>query len=326
MPTLIGASNLTGERFTFFERAMVPMSANIKEGHVLVHSTNSGQLDNLAVDLPNGPGVLAGGRAFAGISASAISTDITVDNQVTVQKLGIAKCLLKSSTACTAGTDCGYDPADGGLVVPVTPANQGTVVTIGRFSQSKPSNASPQMVGVELHANGATGDRTLGASITTSTPITNTVTETAFSTVIPIPANQISAAGQLLRIRAKGLVTSGNASETLQLKCRLDSAAGVLLGQTPAVNVTDAGGDVAELDLVVTVRSVGVGGTMTAAGIGGISPGQAVATGGNVQMTGTAGTVAINTTIAHNLVITATWSGASTSNIVQLEDLTVLIS
>ena len=77
--------------------------------------------------------------------------------------------------------------------------------------------------------------------------------------------------------------------------------------------------------MVATLRTVGASGTMVADGIGGISPGQAVATGGNVQITGTAGTIAIDTRVAHNLVITATWSAASASDSCVLEDFVATI-
>lgn len=316
---MTGASNLTGERITLFDRALVPASNNIKEGYVVVHASAT---DNQVVDVPSAAAALLGGRAFAGISATQGTINILQDNRVTVAKGGIAKAALKAATACVAGAVAGYNPADGGPVQPVTPANAAVLVPIGRFTQSKASSGAEQFVGLELYAHSADGaERLLSAATASSTAITNTATETAFSVSIPIPANRLLAVGAVLKIRAKARVTVGNANDTLQLKCRLDSAAGVVLGQTPAVDVTNAGGDLAVLDLAATLRTTGASGTLVCDGFGGISPGQAVATGGNVQTTGTAGTVAIDTTVAHTLVITATWSAASASNSVVLEDL-----
>ena len=329
MPSLIGAVNLSGERFPLFDRGMIPQSAGIPQGYVVV-STNippavGGQADSLAVDLPNAANALSGGRLFQGINQSAGVTTST-DNQLDVAQYGVAKAALKANVACVAGQECGYDPADGGPVQPVTATNQGVLVVIGRFTQSRAASASIQLVGVLLHAEGIGGDRLLGAIVASSTAISNTASETAFDQSVAIPAGRIQGVGTVLKVRAKVRVTSGNASDTLQLKVRLDTTAGVLLGQTPAVNVTDAGGDLGVLDLVATIRAVGASGTMVVDGIAGISPGQAVATGGNVQTTGTAGTIAIDTTAAHNVVVTATWSGASTSNSCVLEDLVVFIS
>lgn len=329
MPSLIGAVNLSGERLPLFDRALVPQSAGIPQGYVLVATNVSpgvlGQSDSLACDLPNAANALMGGRLFLGLNQSAGTTTST-DNQIDAAQYGVGKAALKIGSACIAGQECGYAPADGGVVQPVTPANAGSLVVIGRFTQSRAASGSIQYVGVLLHAEGAgAGEQLLGAIVASSTAITNTASETAFDQVIPIPAGRIQTAGTVIKLRAKVRQTSGNASDTLQLKARLDTTAGVLLGQTPAVNVTDAGGDLGVLDLVVTLRTVGASGTMVADGIGGISPGQAVATGGNVQATGTAGTVAIDTTVAHNLVVTATWSAASASDSCVLEDFVATI-
>lgn len=319
-----GANNLSGERITLFTRAMVPNSSSITEGLVVVHCNSSG--DNLLVDVPSAAAALLGGRAFAGINASAGTVNTTYDNQITVQKGGIAKAVLKANTACTGGGEAGYDPADGGVVQPVTPANAAKLVVIGRFTQTKTSSSSVQFVGVELYCHGAAfGEQLLGAITTTSSAVTNTSTETAFDQSVSIPAGRIQVVGTVLKIRAKVRQTGGNANDTLRLKCRLDTITGVTLGQTPAVDVTNAGGDLGVLDLVVTLRAVGASGTMMVDGFGGISPGQAVATGGNVQTTGTAGTIAIDTTAGHTIVITATWSAADAANSCVLEDLVVTI-
>lgn len=317
----VGANNASGERIRLFERGMVPQSNSIKEGYALVHTSG----DNLAVDVPSAAAALAGGRAFAGISAAQGTVNVTYDNQVTVQKAGIAKCALKASTACTAGTEAGYDPADGGPVQPVTPMNAGVLVVIGRFTQTKASSASEQFVGVELYAHGAAAsERILGAITTASSAITNTNTETAFNRTVAVPAGRLNAIGTFVRIHATARVLSGNANDTLQINCRWDSAAGDVIGGTPAVDVTNAAGDRAVLDLVVFIRTTGATGSLTSSGIGGISPGQAVATGGNVQTTGNI-LSSFDLTAAHTIVCSALWSAASAGNSVVLEELTVTI-
>jgi hypothetical protein len=319
----IGASNASGERLGLFQRAMVPQSNNITEGCVVVHVLVSG--DNLAVDIPTAAAAFLGGRAFAGIVTNQGTVNTVYDNQVTVQKAGIAKCILKANTACTAGQEAGYSPADPGTVQPITPASAGVLVSIGRFTQTKTSSASAQFVGVELHVEGASaGEQVLAAIVASSTAITDTASETAFNLSAALPANRILAPGTVLWIRAKARITAATGNETMVFKARLDSTTGVIFGATPAVDVTNAGGDLAVLDLVATVRSVGAGGTLVCNGFGGISPGQGVATGGNVQTTGTAGTIAIDTTVAHTLVITLLSSGAGPFSAV-LEDLVVTI-
>lgn len=310
-----GSNNSSGERLVLTPaRAMLPLSNNITEGCVLVHCASSG--DNLAVDVPNAATAFLGGRAFAGINASAGTVDITRDNQVTVWKAGaIAKAQLKANTACTAGQECGYDPADGGTVQPVLPGNAANLVVIGRFSQSKSSSASVQMVGVELHANGSgSGEQVLGASLAAGTTLTNTTTETALSAGIPIPANRITAAGTVVRVRARVRIPGTHTTDTLRIRARLDSAAGTLLGASSAVDV--ANGDMGLIDLTLTVRSVGASGTLSSAGIATIASTSVV--------TGSA-TFAFDTTVAHPIVITGEWSVADSGNQAYLDDFVVSI-
>ena len=222
----IGASQLTGERMPLFSRALIPQSSGIFEGAVVSYCAVTG--DDHGVDLPNAATVLLGGRAYAGISAAHGPTVLPQDNSITVQKAGIAKCQLLANTACTAGAECCYDPADAGYVKQLTPANAGVVVVIGRFTQSKASNASAQMVGVELYAHGsAGGERLLGAIVATVGPVGNSTTETAYAVSIPIPAGRIQTVGTVLKIRAKARATSTHSTDTLKLTCRLDTAADV---------------------------------------------------------------------------------------------------
>ncbi len=309
----IGSSQSTGERLECFERGLVPKSSTIKEGYVVVHASTT---DDKVVDLPNAAGVLLGGRAYAGVSAAAGTTDNTKDNQITVQRLGVAKCALKASTACTAGDYAAYDPVDGGPVVPYTSPSQ---VVIGKFTQTKLSSASEQFVGVFLQEGlGAGTNRVtppLGIITSPSATLTNTTVETVM-TAFTIPA-AFTSAGTILRLRAKCAISSGNSTDTLTLRVRLDTVAGTILAASPAVNVTDAGGDIGIIDLTLIVGAAG--NVISTVGTAGISPGQAVATGGNVQTVGSAGYVAFNPALSHQILVTGQWSAASASDIMLLE-------
>lgn len=319
--TAVGASNLSGERISFFERGMLPKSSGIAEGYVVVHTSDSG--DNLIVDLPTAATALLGGRAFAGISASANTTTVSSntlpsDNQISVQMAGVAKCQLKANTACVRGSWAAYDPADGGLIVPWTSASQ---VPIGTFTQSKSSSASAQMVGVWLQKTCGIGEILLGAIISSSTAVTDTTSETAFDQAVTVPANLLSA-GAVLRIRGKVRVTSGNGTDTLTLRLRIGGLTGVLLATAPAFDVTNGGGDLGVLDSVVTVREIGASGSITAASGAGLGvPGTAT-----WRVDGTVGAQSIDTTAAKDVVVTAQWSAASASNSCLLEDLTVSLA
>lgn len=310
-----GASNLSGERIPFFERAYVPKASGIAEGMVVVATTDVG--DNLIVDLPNSASALNGGRNFVGISAAQGTTTVSAntlpsDQNIMVQKAGVAKGLLKANTACEKYSPAGYDPTDGGYIVPHV---GGKTIQIGRFTQSKSSSASPQFVGVWLDEGGALGEVLIGAITATSTAVTNVNSETAFDKTVSIPANLLSA-GAVLKIFAKVNVTSGNSTDTLQLKLKIGSQ---VLCTTPAVDVTNGGGDLGVLSSMVTIRSIGSSGVATAGGSSGLGvPGTAT-----LRVDGVAGTFTLDTTAAQSVSVTATWSAASTSDICALEELVV---
>lgn len=310
-----GASNLAGERIPFFERAYVPRASGIQEGMVVVATSDSG--DNLIVDLPTSAAALNGGRNYVGISAAQGSTTVSAntlpsDQQIMVQKAGVAKALLKANTACERYSLAGYDPTDGGYVVPHV---SGKTIQIGRFTQTKSSSTSAQFVGVWLDEGGALGELLIGAITATSGNVTNTTTETAFDKTVSIPGNLLSA-GAVLKIFAKVNVTSGNSTDTLQLKLKFGSQ---VIATTPAVDVTNGGGDLGVLQAVVTIRSIGSSGVATAGGSSGLGvPGTAT-----LRVDGVAGTFTLDTTAAITVSVTATWSAASSSDICALEGLVV---
>lgn len=312
---MIGASNLAGERIPFFERAYVPKSSGIFEGAVVVATTTSG--DNLEVDLPNSASALNGGRNYVGINASQGSTIVSPttlpnDTQITVQKAGVAKCALKANTACEKYSPAGYSPADGGYIVPHV---SGKTIQIGRFTQSKSSSSASQMVGVWLDEGGSLGEQLVGAIVASSTVITNTAVETAFDQKVTIPAGLLSV-GAVLRIFAKARVASGNSTDTLTLKLKIGSQ---VLVTSAAVDVTDGGGDLGVLFAEVTIRTLGASGSAVAGGYSGLGvPGTAT-----LRVGGVAAAFTLNTTTDLDVTATATWSVASTSNQVLLENLDV---
>lgn len=308
--TAVGASNLSGERITFFERGMLPKSSGIFEGAAVVHTSDSG--DNLIVDLPTAATALLGGRAFAGISASANTTVVSSnslpnDNQIDVQMAGIAKCALKASTACVRGSWAAYDPADGGYIVPWTSASQ---VPIGTFTQSKASSGSAQMVGVWLQRTGGLAELLLGNIVASSAALSANA-ETAFNKSVSIPANWLQA-GDALRIRAKVRATVGASGDTLVCRVRLNTTAGVLFASSTSIDPAADG--LITFDLEAAIRTAGASGTVEVQGISVAST--------SALATGTAGTVAIDTTAANSIVVTADWS-ADTTDAAVLEHLSV---
>ncbi len=306
-----GASQLSAKRIRLLEIAHTPQSSGLAEGLVACFVTTANDIDDLAVDIPTSASALDSGRAFAGIVMDYSSAVVAQDSSVLLQLAGVAKCKLKANSTVSRGQGIGYDPADGGTVQPITAANAGKLVRIGTSRQSKVSNASIIMLSVLL--DGRDSDmsaRNLSVITAASSTITNTTTETAFSTTFSIPANRLRV-GSVLRLRARASVSSGNSTDTLTLRARLTNAAGALLGEGPAVDVTNGGGDVGDIDLEMIVRTLGGGGTMMTNGKIGLLTA--------VKSTGSEGAVTIDTTAANVLVITAQWSVASASNIVAMD-------
>lgn len=304
-----GTNNTEGDRVAnVFNRAGYLARSAFTEGQVAV-SWNGASADNFDVCLPNNADAHNGGRNFLGIWMNSGTATADTDRGP-LQKLAIAKCVLKANTACTKGSIAAYDPADGGSVVPWTSAKQ---VPIGRFSQTKSSSSAVQFVGVELMPGvGQNADTLLGAVITNSAAVANTATETAFDQSVTIPAGLLSI-GSVIRIKAKVAATATHTTDTLQILCHLNTTAGVTLATSSAVDVAD--NDLATLDITMTVRTIGASGTFT---VGGQSIVKTTA-----KAVGTVSTIAIDTTAANAIVISALWSAADAGNSCRLEDLTV---
>lgn len=177
--------------------------------------------------------------------------------------------------------------------------------------QDNSAGSEPALVGAIIFPE-APGEGLLALITESSTSITNTATETAFSKTVSIPANYLRV-GQALRLRAKARCTSTNGTDTFKISSRVGTAAGVLLGVGPAVDV--ANDDKATIDLTLTVRAIGASGKVTSAGFAG--------TAGSTSATGSIGELTVDTTAAVVLVITGTWGAANAGNIVVLEDFVV---
>ena len=92
-----------------------------------------------------------------------------------------------------------------------------------------------------------------------STAISNSVTETLFSTQYSIPKNTL-AAGQLIRIRYQGIATATNSTDTLAIKLYIGGLSGTVLLSHAATDVADNNVFSGEYELIV--RTIGASGTV----------------------------------------------------------------
>ncbi len=165
------------------------------------------------------------------------------------------------------------------------------------------------------------GDGTVKAAIVSevlfqstaaSANITNTTSETAFDKSYTIPANSLRV-GDQIRVRAKVKTPTTNSTDTLTLKLKLGATVVIA---TSAVDV--ANDDVGIIEAVLTIRTIGASGTFVADGKWALGV-QDTAT---FRVDGLEST-AIDTTATQAITVTATWSAASESDIVRLDNLSV---
>ena len=146
--------------------------------------------------------------------------------------------------------------------------------------------------------------------IAAGTALTNTTDETALISYT-IPANTL-VAGSTIRVRAAGIATATNSTDTLTVKMLLDTEATAIssaenIVSTGAVDVAD--NDIYDFDTLIVVRTAGSSGTAVA--ISSVHNMDAPAT---ARISDLKSSFTLDTTSANVLQITGTWSVASASN------------
>ena len=155
------------------------------------------------------------------------------------------------------------------------------------------------------------------ANTAASTAITNTASETEFSTSYTIPANTLLV-GETIDIFWQGIATATNSTDTLAIKVYLGGMLGTLLFTHAATDVAD--NNVFSGWYKLIIRSVGSSGTVVGFGHGKSVP---AAEGTMTAKDGILASTTVNTTIAQLIAVSATWSNASASNSCRLDVLHV---
>jgi len=141
-----------------------------------------------------------------------------------------------------------------------------------------------------------------------SAVITNTVAETAFNKSFTFAPNTLKV-GDFVHIMAHVTCPSTNSTDTLTLKIKIGTT---VLVVTAAVDVANA--DIAVIDCMLIVRTIGAGGTFIAFGTQGLgTPGTVTSKPFNLAST------AIDTTASQQITVTGTWSVANAGDQAQLD-------
>jgi hypothetical protein len=156
------------------------------------------------------------------------------------------------------------------------------------------TDGSTQMAGVEVAASAA---------------LTASSTETNFDTsVLTIPANTLRV-GDVIRVRAQGIATATNSTDTLNARIKFGTNAVIATG---AVDV--ANNDIFYLEGDIVVRTIGATGTIVAAGA------SAIGTEGTVtSKPAKLASTTVDTTAAITLAISGQWSTTSAGNSCRLD-------
>lgn len=165
----------------------------------------------------------------------------------------------------------------------------------------------------QLVANWANSGTTPAAlnlytAIAASTAISNTTTETLFSTSYTIPAGVLRA-GNRIKIRYQGIATATNSTDTLAIKLYIGGLTGTALISHAATDVANDNTWTGEYELVF--RTVGASGTMVGLGTYKSVP---AAEGTMTIKDDILASTAVDTTASLVLGVSATWSVASASN------------
>ena len=168
-----------------------------------------------------------------------------------------------------------------------------------------------------LHAPEGSGGVAYGLAVTANDNITNTNTETAFTTSSTIPAATL-VAGDIIHVRAGGIVNAQNGADTNTVKLRIGTAANTntTVINTGAVNAAANAVFLIEADLIFS--AVGASGSVLAVGDTGFGVSGTI-TRKIVNLAATA----INTNLAVPISVSALQSTANTGNVIQLLELTV---
>lgn len=248
-----------------------------------------------SVAVASGDVVYIGGLATYAknaISASALGA-VATEGVVTIEK---------DSNAIVAGSKVYWDATN--LRVSRDPS-------VGNFfgRAIEAATGGAATVRVLVWPNDA-GGRVLALAIeAASSAVTNTATETSFdNSILTIPANTLNL-GDVIRVRAQGIATATNSTDTLNVRLRLGTTAFIATG---AVDV--ANNDIFTIDADVVIRTIGASGTAVASGYTAIG-----AAGTATARPQFAASTTIDTTAAISANISAVWSVQNVGNSCRLD-------
>ena len=255
--------------------------------------------DGNSIDHTPSTAKTAGDVVVQGGILGVVTTDIAASVKGSLAITGVYRFTKETGFAVTAGQRMFYDAANDRINVAGTGDFAGLAVLAAGSSDTT----------VDVNINEGSGGGLQYSATAASTALTNTTTETSFdNSSVVMPANTLNA-GDVIRLRAQGICTSTNSTDTLNVKVKIGST---VIAATGAVDV--ANNDIFFVDVDIPIRTIGASGTLVATGLVGLGVEGTV----TAKPTKLASTT-IDTTASNTLSVTGTWSVASASNSCRLD-------
>lgn len=154
-------------------------------------------------------------------------------------------------------------------------------------------------------------------SVPVGNTVANTTTETPFTSTYTLPANTLKV-GSVIRVKMYGIYGTNIVAPSLTGKFKIGSTVILNTGAlTSVAGVTNGGWSA---DALITVDTIGVGGTVEAQGFAQFAT--AATTGLSVNV-GNTTTFAVDTTIDEIFSVTVTWSSANSANTITLRQMAI---
>lgn len=148
--------------------------------------------------------------------------------------------------------------------------------------------------------------------------VTNTTTETAFDQVWKFPdqSQHLLTAPTHITIRARGLISTQLVAPAITLRFRWGGISGTVVASTGSLSITSSLSDAGfQLEASMLITSLGASGAMESQGYTSFQSG--ILTLLSNYMTN-ASPITFNTQTAADVIVTAQWGAASTSNKIQI--------
>lgn len=245
---------------------------------------------------------------YTGLVALAMTSAVSTGTFTAKVHGVLFDCATAASQAWTAGQKVYWDNTNSLF----TTVSAGNIPCGFAYADKTTGNVTTAQIYLNQVPNGSVVP---SVAVAAGTALTASSTETTLLSAT-IPANKLRV-GDVIRVRAQGIATATNSTDTLTPRLRLGTTiAGTAVSAIAATDVANS--DIFYFDQEIVIRTIGASGTYVAAGVCAIA-----ATGVAPALATILASTAIDTTVANTIYFTGQWSTTSASNSCRGDMLTV---